>query len=186
MRQNPLFNFIMTSRSISKFNNAVNQFETEVKHSNNLIEKIYSFFDANDEVYLNATDQERNEIREATSKLYYPAPQSGIVHYMGYYMEELLFGYVRKHVIDKLETTGDDIWLTRGLIAISIENCGSDWRDTWTMLGDLYKAAETKGINPEPAFLKIAELSSRGTPRGGTTPMNEMMAETEWFKNKEE
>jgi hypothetical protein len=150
-----------------------------------LTEKIFAFFDANYETYLNATDKERNEIRETISKMYYPSPQSGIVHYMGHYMEELLFRYVREHTIDKLKATGDDTWLTRGLIAISMENCGYDWRDTLTILGDLYKAAETKRINPDLSFLKIAEISSGDAPRGGTTPMNDMMAKTERFKSKE-
>jgi hypothetical protein len=64
-----------------------------------------------------------------------------------------------------------------------MENMGSDWRDTMGMLDDLYKSAESKGINPEPFFAKIAEISSRDVTSGGDRPMNEFMAKTEWFKN---
>lgn len=184
MRRNPLFNLIMTQGSMSKFNNAVNQFETEIKQSNNLVEKIFLFFDTNIEIYLQATAEERSEIRTAISKMHYPSSQSGIVHNLGDYMEGLLVQYVREHVTDKLKTTGDEAWLIRGLIAISMENCSSDWRDTLTFLGDLYKTAEEKGINPEPFFLRVAEISSHEVPRGGSTPMKEMIAKTEWFKSE--
>jgi hypothetical protein len=185
MRRNLFFNFIMTQESMAKFDTAVNEFEKEIRQTNDLFEKIFNFLDANYEVYLHANAMERTEIRSAISKIYYPGPTSGIVHYMGNYMEELLVRYVREQVLGKLKATGDEEWLLRGLIAISMENCGSDWRDTLTILGDLYQAAEIKGINPEPFFLKVAEISSDETPRGGSTPMNEMMTKLEWFKSKE-
>jgi hypothetical protein len=102
---------------------------------------------------------------------------------MSNFFIDLLHEYVRERVIGQLKSTGDKVWLMRGLVAISMENMGSDWRDTMDLLHTLYKSAESKGINPEPSFAKVAEISSRDVPSGGDRAMNEFMAKTQWFKN---
>jgi hypothetical protein len=46
------------------------------------------------------------------------------------------------------------------LSAISIENCGDDFRDGAWAAEKLYAAAEKAGINPRPYLNEVAELSS--------------------------
>ncbi len=178
---------IETRESMEKFSNAVDQFEKETRGRHDLIDEIFCFFDENYEAYLQATDKQRSRIRETICKDYYPNPGTGpiVVHYMGNFFIDLLHKYVKERAAEKIKSTGDKIWLMRGLVAISMENMGCDWRDTMGMLKDLYKSAESKGMNPEPFFAKIAEISSREVPSGGDRAMNEMMAKTEWFKSQE-
>jgi hypothetical protein len=161
---------------MKKFSDAVDHFEKEIRSKHDLIDEIFCFFDENYEVYLQATDEQRRRIRETVYKSYYPRmPLSN-------FFIDLLHKYVRERAVEKLTSTGDQAWLTRGLVAISMENMGADWRDTMGMLGNLYKSAESKGINPEPFFAKVAEISSREVPGGGDRAMNEFMAKTEWYK----
>lgn len=62
----------------------------------------------------------------------------------------------------------DDVpLLERALVAIAIENCSSDYRDTLMTLADLYAAAEAAGIDPRPAFAATAELATDGLTAGG-------------------
>ena len=60
-------------------------------------------------------------------------------------------------------------------MALSLENCGRDDRDTLITLADLYVSAESLGIAPTHLFMKIAEISSKERPRGGITPVSEIL-----------
>lgn len=168
---------IESRESMEKFENAVDEFKKETRNKRDLVNEIFNFFDENYEAYFQATEEQRRRIRETVYKSYYPS-----VPLSNFYID-LLHEYVRERAIGQLNSTGDKVWLIRGLVAISMENMGSDWRDTMGMLETLYKSAESKGIHPEPFFAKIAEISSREVPDGGDRPMSEFMAKTEWFKN---
>jgi hypothetical protein len=61
---------------------------------------------------------------------------------------------------EKLADTCDDRWLRLGLAAISIDDNGTDFRDTYVALGDLYLCAVRCGMEPVPYFEVAAEISS--------------------------
>jgi len=60
----------------------------------------------------------------------------------------------------KLADTCDDRWLRLGLAAVSIDDNGTDFRDSYVALGDLYVSAARRGIEPMPYFEEAAEISS--------------------------
>jgi hypothetical protein len=126
-----------------------------------LSEKLYEFLDENYETYLNATPEQSAEVRSLISG---NRP-----------FENSLFDYVVKRVVNQLGTTGKVEWLLRGLVAVSMENSGIDYRDTLTELAELHFLAEEKEINPIPYFKSVANISSHDKPRGGSVPMSEMM-----------
>lgn len=167
---------IETSESRLKFYSAVKQFERDVKKDYDLIDEIFEYLDSNYESYIHATIEQRSDIRKIVSEsCYSPASGMTVSIYMGNYMAEILDKYVTEHVIKELKSTGDTTWLTRGLIAISIEDCCVDFRNTITCLAKLYVAAERKGMNPETAFQTIAKISSTKMPRGGESSVSGMM-----------
>lgn len=165
-----------TRESMAKFRTAIDDFEKEIRSKYDLIEEIFNFFDENYEVYLHATDDQRSEIRSIIYAKYYPGPQSGVVRYMDNFFIDLLWKYIRERAVVKLNLTGDKVWLMRGLVASSMENCSVDFRDSLSRLASLYSTAKQKGIDPEPIFQEIAKISSHEIPVGGSTPMSEMMA----------
>jgi hypothetical protein len=61
---------------------------------------------------------------------------------------------------DKLADTCDDRWLRLGLAAVSIDDSGTDFRDTYVTLGALYIGAVRCGMDPRPYFEEAAEISS--------------------------
>jgi len=164
-----------TKESMSKFDLATKQFERDIRQKYDLIDELFNFLDINYEAYLHATDSERDEIRALIGDTLYKGPL-GSDRYMGNYMALLLFDYVTEHVMAEFKTTSDEKWLTRGLVAISMENCCVDSRDTLTGLAKLYMAAKGKNINPEPAFQRIADVSSRKMPKGGESSVSSMLA----------
>ena len=95
---------------------------------------------------------------------------------MDNFFVDLLWEYVTEKTVKELKSTGDKAWLMRGLVALSMENCSVDYRDSLSWLANLYSAAKQKGINPEPIFQEIAKISSHEITSGGATPMSEMMA----------
>ena len=113
-------------------------------------------------VYLEATADERANIRAATSD------KNDIL--------SALLGYVYKSA-RQLRSPRDRGWLRKGLAAVSIENCSQDYRDVLLALAELYVSAEAAGINPKPEFQAVAKLSSRQAPRGGFTPVSSMLAD---------
>jgi hypothetical protein len=145
---------------------AEDEFERELRDKDDLLTRFFNFMDENYVVYINATPKEREEIRTLVGK------QGDLNHHF----EDLLMKYVREWVIRQLKLTGKKVWLLRGLVAMSVENSGIDYRDTLTSLAELYAAAEEKGIQPKNDFQKISNISSDKTPTGGTTPMNKLMA----------
>jgi hypothetical protein len=145
---------------------AENNFESGLRNKNDVLTKFYNFMDNNYLVYINATPKERAEIRMLVGK------QGDI----NYHFEDLIMKYVREWVIKQLKLTGKRVWLLRGLVAMSIENSGVDYRDTLISLAELYAAAEENGIDPKKQFSKISTISSNEIPTGGFTPMSKLMA----------
>jgi hypothetical protein len=61
---------------------------------------------------------------------------------------------------DKLADTCDDRWLRLGLAAVSIDDNGTDFRDTYVALGALYLCAVRCGMESGSYFEEAAEISS--------------------------
>jgi hypothetical protein len=122
---------------------------------------MYDFFDELCPAYLDAASPQRAEIRAVVSD------KAGL--------PSALLGYVYRSA-SQIQSASDGEWLRRGLAAASIENCARDFRDVVLALAELYVAAEEAGIDPKPAFKAVARLSSRDKPRGGTTPVRQMLA----------
>jgi hypothetical protein len=61
---------------------------------------------------------------------------------------------------EKLADTCDDRWLRLGLAAVFIDDNGTDFRDTYMVLGNLYLCAVRCGMEPAPYFEEAAEISS--------------------------
>ena len=61
---------------------------------------------------------------------------------------------------EKLADTCDDHWLRLGLAAVSIDDNGTDFRDTYVVLGTLYLCAIRCGMEPAHYFEEAAEISS--------------------------
>lgn len=156
----------------SKYVKALKEFQVDLRNQSDLISEIYNFIDRNYVVYLNATAQECAEIRNKVTNCYHVDEHGNANRFL----ENLFFEYTKERAIPKLEETGDKIWLTRGLVAMSIENSGIDYRDSILALSDLRKTAIEKKLDPEPEFARIAQISSNETPRGGSTPMSKLMA----------
>ena len=74
------------------------------------------------------------------------------------------------HCARVLEQGGRAEWLDRGLAAASLDDQGRDYRDWLMSVGDLYLAANARGLEPRPAFQRLAERSSDEKPAGGPTP----------------
>jgi hypothetical protein len=122
---------------------------------------MYELFDQLGPAYLAASPRERAGIRGAVSI------KRGVL--------SALLGYVYR-AADQLRDCGDREWLRRGLAAASIENCSVDYRDLLLALAELYVAAEEVGIKPRSEFKAVSALSSTKRPRGGNTPVSDLLA----------
>jgi hypothetical protein len=151
---------------------AFNEYESNLRNQSDLIGEIYDFLDHNYEVYLNASSEQQEEIRKTVTNAYYIDDKGSVSHFL----EDLSLRYANERARPKLKETGDIVWLTRGLIAISLENSGIDSRDSIMALHELRKVANEKITDPKQEFARIARISSNEKPRGGSTPMSELMA----------
>ena len=144
-----------------KLDLAVQEFSAKHQAQNpDPTENIHAFLDQEYEAYLNATQEECNAIRASFS--------------INRDFEDLLLGYVYD-AVKKLRSSKDVKWLERGLVAASLENSGMDYRDTIVHLRELYKEATVAGIDPNPYFQKAAALANREKPRGGSTPLSDLL-----------
>jgi hypothetical protein len=123
--------------------------------------EMYAQFDQLCPAYLDAPPSTRAAIRDAV------ADRPGVLH--------ALLGYVYR-AAGRVRSPDGEEWLLRGLVAASIENGARDVRDLLLALAELYVAAEQAGLSPRPAFRKVAALSSRDIPRGGNTPVRDILA----------
>ncbi|QEH39091.1 hypothetical protein OJF2_77030 [Aquisphaera giovannonii] len=114
------------------------------------------------EEYLGATPAERERCRAA------------VVDKQA--VRNALLGYVAS-CADRIRGPDDLGPLRPGLEAASIEDCARDDRDALVALAGLHVRAERAGIDPSPHFREVARLSSHASPRGGDTPVSEMLRE---------
>jgi|GEM_PF-1746587 hypothetical protein len=127
--------------------NAVSDFTLRQRGHDDVPGRISEFLDDNYLVYLGASPEDCQKIRESFA---------GNHDFENY----LLFDYTPR-TISKLHESGDEIWLWRGLAAVSLENCEIDFWDTvQEVLAELFAAAEMHGFNPKGVFKKVAGLSS--------------------------
>jgi hypothetical protein len=75
---------------------------------------------------------------------------------------------------DRLADTCDERWLRLGLAAVSIDDNGTDFRDTYVALGALYLCAVRCGMDPRPYFQEAAEISS-GASNTDLTSMRDFL-----------
>jgi hypothetical protein len=122
---------------------------------------IYRLLDEICPAYLEASAEQRALIRAAASD------KTGVL--------SALLGYAYR-AARRIQSPADREWLRKGLAAISIENCGRDYRDVLLALAELYVAAEEAGISPRSDFKAVSRLSSGQKPRGGNTSVRGMLA----------
>jgi len=126
---------------------------------------IENFLDENFEIYINATTEERNEIRQiikdydrSEKDVFEGGPPAPFRYALNFY---------GIRAIKQLEETGNVVWLWRGLVAISMLD-GIHYRpDDEEHLARLYVAAEEKGINPKPIYQQIAKISNNKPTKQG-------------------
>jgi hypothetical protein len=82
------------------------------------------------------------------------------------FFREFLLGHIGWSA-KQLKATKNPDWLNQGLLAASIEDCITDFRDTFVSLAKLYLAAEDVGIDPMPHFQAVSQLSN-DEPRTGS------------------
>jgi hypothetical protein len=136
---------------------------------------VYDFLDNTYEIYLNASAVERQEIRNMVKKYHIdskdiregepiPLPFSYILNWYSI------------RVIKNLKATGSEIWLTRGLVAISMLDCIHYRPDDEEHLARLYVTAEKTGIDPKPVYQKISAISNNESTKSGEISTSELIA----------
>jgi len=135
---------------------------------------VYEFLDNSYEIYISASIDERQEIRQIINEHHInskdlregepiPMPFSYLLAWYGI------------RAIQHLEATGNEIWLTRGLVAISMLD-GIHYRpDDENHLARIYVAAEEKGIDPKPIFQKISEISNNEPTKPGEISTSDLI-----------
>lgn len=139
---------------------AVEDEEKKQKAEHDLPGEVYAFLD---EGYLSYLSFTQDECERIISSFYGKRD-----------FENLLFHYTDR-TIEELERTGEEVWLLRGLVSLSLENCGIDYRDFLGSLSELYRSAKKKGMNPGEAFRRVAAISSQGIPRGYNKSVSKTM-----------
>jgi hypothetical protein len=161
---------VVTSKAfLDQYNQVVAPLTNALEASGAIIkfkDELFFFLDKNYELYLSASPEERNEIRKIV-KRYLNINETR-------FLDLFLFSYMQR-AIESIERTGEKIWLTRGLVACSIENGIWDQRDNTNYLSLLYIAAEEKSLYPKPEFQAVSEISSDEVSSGGNVSMSELM-----------
>jgi len=139
----------------------------------------FDFFESNYETYINATTEERENIREFVKPPSKPKsflgglfqPKKSTSQIPRSQISPLLLIYVKDRVLPQLKSTKDKEWIVRGLVAMSIENLTGKFYDkdylgeypsgdASLLIIDLYVTSEELGINVETLFTNIAEISN--------------------------
>ena len=113
--------------------------------------------------YLKADKKRREEIREIIKQHEFES--------------SLLTKYCYK-MADKLIKTKDKELLMKALAAFSIENCKSDYRDTFSAIYKLAKSARKAKIKAKPLFKEIGKISCDRKSEGGCTISIKKLLET--------
>ena len=137
---------IRSGENIAEVINVTSQLAQELDAANpSLLEGLYGVLGEICELYLRSNDAFRAEIRAAFERA-----ASLLVH---------LLNLIAKASLEIPRGDAAD-WLKIGLVAASIEDNRTDFRDTYMALGGLYVAAARAGLEPVPYFRDIAALSS--------------------------
>ncbi len=150
----------ITWQDFDKVNEARKDVLVELRKKDDVPGRITSFLDDNYDLYYTATPEECQKIRESIG--------------VNREFEDFLLSYAQD-IASRVNSADDVVLLKKGLVALSLENCGRDDRDTWVTLADLYVTAESVGIDPKPLFLEVAKISSKERPRGGSIPLGEVL-----------
>ena len=137
---------------------------------------VYKFLDNVYEMYLNASTDERQEIRHIIKEHHIDSEDLREGEPIPMPFSYLLNWYVIR-AIKYLEATGQEIWLIRGLVAISMLD-GIHYRpDDEEHLALLYVAAEERGINPKPIYQMIAKVSNNEPTKLGQVSTSELIGD---------
>ena len=158
--------------SIEKRKQAVEEFRKKRLLEDDPISRFYVFFDNYYYVYLDATPEERADIRKLVKDIYCINNKTANITR---FMSDVLLQYANKWVVAKMRYTGEEEWLLRGLTAVSIENGSVDYRDSMLSLAKVYVAARDKNIAPFPLMKKVANVSSDEKPAGCSDTMKTLM-----------
>ena len=150
----------ITWKDFDKAREARNEVLAELRKKDDVPGELSSFLDDHSELYFTATPEECQKIRDSIG--------------INREFEDFLLSYAQE-IANRIRSVDDVILLKRGLVALSLENAGRDDRDTLITLADLYVSAERVGIDPKPLFMGMAEISSKERPRGGSTPVSEIL-----------
>lgn len=112
------------------------------------------------ERFLSGDDATRFDIRAFVRQL------PSVVGHVERYAEKLTL---------QIRSIADTAILVRALAAVSIANCGIDYRNTLTTLANLYVGAEEAGIDPLPQFNCVADLSIDAPAPGGCESVAKIM-----------
>ena len=86
-----------------------------------------------------------------------------------------VFDYVNE-CISQLKATKNGVFFRQALIAVSIDNCAHDFRDTHALLAELAIAAVATGTDIEKHGKAVADLSTNEQTRGGCYSMKATFA----------
>ena len=151
--------------------------------------EFFDYLDSHYQLYMHATSEERDEIRafiRAGSKEKNKLKSFYNRFFQPNNIPYLLLMYVKQRVLEKVRLTGDKEWLIRGLAAISMEDFAGKFEDkpyigypmqgdARFLLADLWVTAQENGIEPEPIFKNIADISDERNKTFGL-PMQRIMA----------
>jgi hypothetical protein len=152
--------------TLERFKRGSHELEESLKAEYNPYPELYSLMDGVCSLFLGCTSEDRTAIRA------FVAQRAKLV---------VLFRRFADHLAAGMNGPQDAAILRIALAAISIENCGSDYRDTLTSLADLYVRAEEVGIEPNPVFEATAELSTDARTRGRCESLARMLREFESY-----
>lgn len=135
-------------------------------------EEVFLFLDEACDFYLAALPPQREQMRYILNASYGPAllllmkkPLSAREwSYRPLFEACYHYGF---RAAQKLQESADQLWLQRGLASVSLEETRIDFRDSLVVLRELYLTAIAQGIDPDPVFQAVAQLS--GTRSPGTT-----------------
>jgi hypothetical protein len=150
----------ITWQDFDKAREARNEVLAELRKKDDIPGELTSFLDNHYELYYTATPEECQKIRESIG--------------INREFEDFFLSYAQD-IANCIHSADDVVLLKRGLVALSLENCGRDDRDTLITLADLYVSAESVGIDPKPLFMETAKISSNERPRGGSTPLGKIL-----------
>jgi hypothetical protein len=127
------------------FERELHQFKEKQDSQTTIRQEVNEFIGMLCSVYLTSTGKECAQIRELFDK------RKHLTHALLQYSDL---------ASKEIKAPADVQWLRLGLAAISIQNCGDDFRDGAMTLTNIYEAAEKAGMNPRPFLNEVAQLSS--------------------------